>query len=90
MASVTAVTEESQEDILLLSLRSLNSIFRTYRLVYLAESYAYYGLVSSTNPNPTSWEESKESEENILKSNLEKAYGLLEFADEVMSGDGMY
>jgi hypothetical protein len=74
--------EESQEDILLSSLKSLESIYRTYRLVYLAECYGFYGL-ALTAIAPT-----KEGTAEDLKSNLEKAYSLLEYADEIMTGDG--
>jgi hypothetical protein len=97
-----AASEDCYEDILVLSLKSLESIYRTFRLVYLAETYGYYGLVLSALSSTTSAtsaaasgsaEEKKdgeggESEKDVLTVNLEKAYGLLEFADEVMTNDG--
>jgi hypothetical protein len=104
--TVMEVSEDCYEDILLLSLKSFESIYRTFRLVYLAETYGYYGLVLSASQNVSASitasasgslaaEEKKDGEDrkeegelDVLTPNLEKAYGLLEFADEVMSNDG--
>jgi hypothetical protein len=53
----------------------------------LAECYGHYGLALNAlapikDPTPTG------AAPDDLKTNLEKAYSLLEFADEIMTGDG--
>ena len=104
------VTEENNEELLKYSLRLLKSIYRNYKLIYLAECHAYYGLITSSSRNslfpsfhsfifliPYSFflfletqSENSSFPQEILQKYLGNAYSLLEFADELITGDGIF
>lgn len=68
----------AEEDVLMQQLKADGEVYRTFRLVYLAECYAHLAI------SPVGDAESEEDR----SQNLAKAVALIEYADTLMSNTG--
>jgi hypothetical protein len=73
-----ADADGAEEDVLSLQLKADKEIFRSFRLVYLAECYAHIAI-APVHPDAT---------ETDRTADLARAVALIEYADELMSNTG--